>query len=329
VAKAKKINCKNILGNEILILEIEKEPMRDLGFFLQKSKLPILVSTHVGEIPLDFVFFAGEKEDIKETLKIVKILPPQAKLVLNFDDETVREIADIANQKVLTFGFQKGADLQATDIKLNSGTNFKLNFKGSIIPVWLHSLFGKEQIYSALAAISVGILLDLNLIEISQAFKNYKSLPGKMRLIKGIKNSFILDDTASASVFSMMEALEILGKIEIEKLQPFKKVPENPRKIAVLGDILGIGKYTIEAHEAIGEKVKMAADLLFVVGQRAKFIAQGAIAKGMPKEKIFQFDKVEEAAISLQNEIKQGDLILVDGSKEMQMQKIIKEIKAF
>ena len=73
---------------------------------------------------------------------------------------------------------------------------------------------------------------------------------------------FLLDDSKDASPLFTLEALEILRKIQ---------TPE--RKIAVLGNILGIGKYTIEAHESIGEKVKGSANLLFTVGARAKFIA--------------------------------------------------------
>lgn len=302
---------------EILIFEVDLDVLKfqNLEFLIKNSSLPILVATHVGEIPPDQDFFAGEKEDVKEVLNLAKILPENGNLILNFDDETVREIEDLTDFKTLTFGFQEGANFQATDVKLNTGTNFKLNYRRNIVPVWLDYLFGKEQIYSALSAISVGIVLNLNLVEICQALKFYKSLPGKMRLIKGVKNSLIFDDSESASVFSMAEALEILGKI-----------PTGERKIAILGDILGIGKYTIEAHESIGERVSKNANLLFTVGPRAKFIAQGAISKGMPEEKIFQFEKIEEAGIALQKEIKEGDLILVDGSTEMKMEKIIEEI---
>jgi len=303
--------------NEILIFETEVEKYKVFEFLVKNSRLPILVVTQVGEIPFDRDFFAGEKKDVEEILKLAKILPAFSPLILNFDDETIREIKDLTNLKTLTFGFQERADFRATDIKLNLGTNFKLNYQGNIVPIWLERLFGKEQIYAALAAISVGIIFDLNLVEISQAFKNYQSLPGKMRLIKGIKDSLILDDSESASVFSMIEALEILGKIEIKG-----------RKIAVLGDILGIGKYVIEAHEAIGERVARVANLLFTIGPRAKFIAQGAYTKGMSEEKIFQFEKIEEIGKALRDEIKEGDSILVDGSKEMEMSKIVEEIKA-
>ena len=308
------------INSEILIFDSDlrnSSSVETLRFFIKNSSLPVLVVSHVGDIPPEKDFFAGEKEKTLTIRKLAKTMPAQGFLVLNFDDETVREIKDETNLKELTFGFQEGADFRATDLKLNTGTNFKINYKGNIVPVWLEKLFGKEQVYSALSAAAVGTVFDLNLVQISQALKNYQSLPGKMRLIEGIKHSWILDDSESANVFSMTEAIEILGKI-----QGFK------RKIAVLGDIIGIGKYTIEAHEAIGERVARNSDLLFTFGQRAKFIAQGAIQKGMVLEKIFQFDTINEGKLKLQDEIKEGDLILVDGSKEMEMAKVVEEIKA-
>ncbi|MDI6603253.1 MAG: Mur ligase family protein [Patescibacteria group bacterium] len=309
------------IGQKLFLLETDLTPHQiwwgeKLRFLIKHSSLPILVVTHVGDIPFDKNFFAGELEKTLEIRKLAKGLPSHGYLILNFDDETVREIKDETNLKEITFGLQEGADFRATDIKLNTGTNFKINYKGNIVPIWLEKLFGKEQIYSALVAAVVGTIFDFNLVEISQALKDYQSLPGKMRLIEGIKNSWILDDSESASVFSMTEALAILGK-----LSGFK------RKIAVLGDIIGIGKFTIEAHEAIGERVARTSDLLFTFGQRAKFIAQGACTKGMSLEKIFQFDTIEEGKLKLQEEIKEGDLILVDGSKEMKMGEIIEAIK--
>ncbi len=305
------------VGRDVLIFEFNPGKLKKFKIFIKNSSLPILVVTNIGDIPPEKYFFAGDKEKVSKIKELVKLIPSHGFLVLNFDDETVRELKTETIAHNLTFGFQERADFRATDINLNTGTNFKINYRGNIVPIWLENLFGKEQIYSALAATAVGTLFDLNLIEISQALKSYQSLPGKMRLIKGIKNSWILDDSESATVFSMIEAIEILGKI-----QNFK------RKIAVLGDILGIGKYTIEAHEAIGEKVAKNADLLFTFGSRAKFIAEGAKRKGMALEKIFQYDTIEEGKIDLQNEIQKEDLILVDGSKEMRMANVVKEIRA-
>jgi len=307
------------LGKEILVLESDLKNTRDLKrykFLINQSSLVVLVVTHVGDIPLEQDFFAAEREKMEEILSLAKILPASNYLVLNFDDETVREIGDLTNLKTLTFGFQERADLRASDIKINGGTNFKINYKGNIVPVWLERLFGKEQIYSALAGVGIGIIFDLNLVEISQALKDYKSLPGKMRMIEGINNSKILDDSEGATIFSMIESVEIIGK-----LQGYK------RKIAVLGDVVGAGKYAIEAHETIGEKVAQNTDILFTFGARAKFIAEGAKNKGMAVDKIFQYDTIDDGKLKLKDEIKEGDLILVDGSKEMKMEEIVEQIK--
>lgn len=314
ISQALKLHSKKFVFESDLA---KSRDIKKFKFLLRNSKLPILVGTHIGDIPPDRDFFDGEKKETLSIRELAEILPTHGYLVLNFDDETVREIKDKAKVHCLTYGFQTGASLRATEINTNlDGTNFKIDYQGNIVPFWLRNLFGKEQIYSALAAISVGIIKDINLVEISQALKSYQSFPGKMRLIEGIKNTLILDDSENATVLSMIEALEVLGKIGKEK-----------RKIAVLGDILGAGKYTIEAHETIGGKVVRTSDLLFTFGARAKFIAQGARRKGMKEENIFEFDTTEQGKLELQKQIKQGDIILIDGSSEMEMAGVAKEIK--
>ena len=178
--------------NKILIFEADLKKSSDIEkfkFLVKKSELPIIVVTHIGEIPADKDFFAGRKIETSPMRKIAEILPFQGFLILNFDDETVREVKNETIAHSLTCGFQKGADLQATDINTDfEGINFKINYKGNIVPFWLENLFGKEQIYSVLAAIAVGVVKDINLVEILQALKSYQSFPGNMRLIKGIKN---------------------------------------------------------------------------------------------------------------------------------------------
>ncbi len=309
------------IDKDVFICDAGDWSRNDLKFFFSKSKLPILVITHIGEYHPEKEFFAGDLKDAEEIVDLAKSLPAHGWLVLNYDDEVVRDIHNQSCAHPLTFGMGARADIKISDVVLTQfpdiGTNFKINYEGKTVPVWLEKLFGKENIYAALAAAAVGETLELNLIEISVALKRYCGVSGKLRIMDGIKKSFILDDSENASVLSMAEALDIMNKIEVPG-----------RKIAVLGDIVGVGKYTIEAHEAIGEKVGRTADLLFTVGNRARFFAQGAIAKGMDQDSIFQFDDIQRAGIKLQEEIKTGDLILVDGSKEMNMGEVILEVKA-
>jgi len=110
------------------------------------------------------VLFAADLEKTK--------LSSRECLVYNFDKEGLRKIREKAPQtKLLTFGFQEGADFQASDLRQDGGTNFKINYQGKIVPVWLEGSPTREEIYSVLAASAIGVLLVLNLVEISQALK--------------------------------------------------------------------------------------------------------------------------------------------------------------
>ncbi len=143
-------------------------------------------------------------------------------------------------------------------------------------------------------------------------------MPARSRweLIAGIKRTLGFDDSYNASPLSIYAAIETLTDL------PAK------RKIAVLGDMLEIGKYTIEAHENIGRLVAKAADVLVTVGARAKFIAESARESGMKKTGILSFDTAEDAAKSLKESLREGDLVLVKGSHAMRLEIVVNELKA-
>ena len=236
---------------------------------------------------------------------------------MNFDDESIRETKNNRFARSLTFGFASKADIRATDLVLtnlpNMGINFKINYQGSTVPVWLERTFGKEQIYSALAAAAAGEFLGLNLVEISEALKYYRSIPGKMRLIPGIKNSWVLDNSAGDSIFLTIEAIDVLGKIHLER----------GRKIAVLE----IGKLASNNQKDVWEKAVKTTDLLFTVGKNEVLFTDEAFEKVMPENKVFRLDGAKEVSVALKKEIKENDLVLVDGSEEISMMDIVEEIK--
>lgn len=313
---------------EILILEMGADKPGDIGYLLSIVRPKIGVVTAIGEIPAHVEFFAGPEELAKEKAKLPASLPVNGYAILNFDDDTVLAMKSGTKAHPLTFGLGEGASVRATDIHLffrrengepAAGLSFKANYKGSIVPVRLLNVFGKHQVYAALAGIAAGSALNMNLVEISQALANYKSPPGRLNLLKGIKNTVILDDTYNASPMATRAALETLAEISLEN---------NGRKIAVLGDMLEIGKYSVEAHQTIGQIARKIADVIFTVGPRAKFIAEEAESLGFSKDKIFRFDDSVSAGKELQKIIQEGDVILVKGSQSMRMEKIVEEIMA-
>jgi len=306
-----------------LVLEMGADRPGDIKYLTDFIPLKIGVITALGDIPVHVEFFADPQQVAKEKRNLITSLNDNGVAILNYDDESVRQMAEGIIAKVLTFGLKEKADVRATNYDLKivseevvSELTFKLEFKGSSIPAKLINVLGVQHLYSALAATAVGIVFNINLVEIVEALKEFQPLPGRMRLIRGIKNTLIVDDSYNAALLSMEAALESL------------RIFNERRKIVVLGDMLEIGEYAPEAHKRIGKKAAEIADLIFTVGPRAKFIAEEAIKQGIPENRIFQFMVSDDAAMKVQEEIKEGDVILIKGSRAMRMEKITKEIMA-
>lgn len=104
------------------------------------------------------------------------------------------------------------------------------------------------------------------------------------------------------------------------------EIKNEGRKIAVLGDMLELGKHTKVAHEEIGEVAKESAEILVVVGPRALSIKQGALEAGMSQKKIFDFSDARQAGEFLKNFVKENDLIFVKGSQGMRLERTVEAI---
>ncbi len=322
---------------KILVIEMGADRPGDIEYLTHFVKPKVGIITAIGDIPVHVEFFESPQQLALEKKKLVDSLNHDGVAVLNYDDNMVRVMGESAKSKLLTYGFGDEADIKATNYEskpanledegIFGSVTFKLNFKGSAVPVKLINVLGKHQVYSALAAAAVGIIFNLNLIEISEGLRAFKFLPGRMKLLKGIKNTLIIDDSYNAAPLSMLAALEALKEFYHQQRAIFPASKEI-RTIAVLGDMLEIGKYAPDVHEQVGRKAVEAVDLLFTVGERAKFIAEGARAKGMAKNKIFEFYASDEAAKPLQEIIQEGDIILIKASRAIKMERVVKEIMA-
>ena len=232
----------------------------------------------------------------------------------------------LTRARIITYGIiNNNADIKASEIIVSEGENdkisglsFKLSYQGSTVPVLLPNILGEHLIYAALSAVAVGQVYNLNLVDIAQALRLFKAPKGRMNLIEGLKNTYIIDDTYNAGPDSTLAALNVLGKISI-----------TGKKFAVLGDMLELGDYTEEGHRQVGAAVfNNHLDYLIAVGEKAKFIASETERQGLKRDNIFIFSDTEKAGLFLQAKIKNGDFILVKGSQGMRMEKIVKEVMA-
>jgi len=306
---------------EVLVLEMGADRLGDIAYLTSFVKCNVGVVTAIGEIPVHVEFFQTADQVAKEKVNILKCLEKDGWAVLNFDDERVKTMARRTQGKIFSYGFDEKANLRAVnleqhlDILGEAGISFKVDYQGSNVPLRLKNVYAKHQVYSVLAGVAVGLIFKMNLIEITEALKNYEPPAGRLRLIRGIKNSWIVDDTYNSSPSSTLGALELLA------LMP-------GRKIAVIGDMLELGSFTEEAHRRVGAKAAQVAEFVFAVGERAIFLADEAKKQGISKEKVFHFASAEEAGYLLQDLMAEGDIILVKGSQGIRMEKVVKEIMA-
>ncbi|OGZ03924.1 MAG: hypothetical protein A2604_03125 [Candidatus Liptonbacteria bacterium RIFOXYD1_FULL_36_11] len=306
---------------QILILEFGAENQGEIKELIKIAKPSLVVMTAIGNIPPHSESFSTAEAAIREKAKILEHLSSSGCAVLNFDDPAILPMEERTKAEIITFGFKKGSDIRLSNFSLREedekpiGISFKLNNYSSSVPIRLDDIFGKSAAYASAAAAAVALRFNSNLVKVSQNLSSNFSTPERcLKLLPGIKETFIIDDTCGSSPVSIKEALDVL-----------KNLPAK-RKIAVLGDMLNLGRYTIDAHEEAGNLAANSANFLITIGARSKFTAAAAIKK-MPKSKVFSFDSVEEAGKKVQAIIKKGDLILIKASEEIHAEKVVEEIK--
>ncbi|PJE75473.1 hypothetical protein COV04_04695 [Candidatus Uhrbacteria bacterium CG10_big_fil_rev_8_21_14_0_10_48_11] len=313
---------------QVLILEMGADHPGDLAYLTSLAKPDISVLAAISSAHLEF--FKSLEEVAMEKRTILENLKPKGIAVLNEDDAMVLASKVRKDVTVFRYGLSDKADVTATEPRpyfngieekhIDGGITFKLNYKGSSVPVHFEGILGKPAIASALAATSVGLSLGMNLVDISHAFEKYRGTPGRLRLLAGVKGTTIIDDSYNASPIAMVAAVTALAETPKEKKQ---------WRWAILGDMAELGSETERGHEAVGKELaKQQIDGLVTVGERARMIAQAARGAGLDARNIFSFSKAEEAGKFLQERLETGDVVLIKGSQIMRMEKIVKEIMA-
>jgi len=283
----------------------------------------IAVITRFGDTPAHIEYYKSPDELYEEKANLVKALRPTGVLVMNADDERVLAMREKTKAMSLTYGLSKDAMFRATNISITyndgrpTGTTFKLEYDGNVLPVSMAGVLGVQPVYSALSAVAVGAFLKHNVVDIIGRLSQHISPPGRMRVIQGIKGSTIIDDTYNASPVASLAAIDAL-----------KKIKTKGRRIAVLGDMLELGKFTIDEHKRVGEQAGGFVDTLLVVGPRAKYMVEGAMLAGMSEKSIIEFDDSHLAGKYLESIIGEGDVILIKGSQGMRMERAVEEIMA-
>ena len=326
---------------EILILEMAADHPGDIAYLLRIVKPQIGVLTSIS--PTHLEFFKEIENVFAEKQLLIKNLPLNGWAILNKDDKLIAPLGNKIRSKVLTFGLEEEAMVRGIEISLSQslekkeielkGLQFKIKYQGHVVPVFLSGVISHSQVYAILAAVAIGLSLNLNLLTIANYLSSYQHLPSRMSVLKGKKGIVIIDDTYNSSPLAVKEALRTLSEI---------KIASESRKFVVLADMLELGKKSKDLHYEIGEEVaKGNFNFLLTYGKESREIARGAREKVRPKsdlesdlgseearneKNIFSFEHQNQLIKFLKENILAGDMILVKGSRGMKMEKVVKAL---
>jgi len=233
--------------------------------------------------------------------------------VLNVDDPWFDQLRLPTRAAVVTVGSQKFADIRASEIEINGAVRFRLSIakKRDDVIIRLRTV-GKHMVYNALQAAAIGYMQGLELDEIREGLESvsYPAMRMQQVDVDGIR---FLNDCYNATVPSMKAALESLDC-----------VPCEGKKIAVLGDMLELGAFEQQSHREMGLlAANVGLDRLVTVGSSARWIAEGAMEAGLSVSHIQTVDDVQQVIHSLRGALKEGDLVLLKGSRQLRLETVL------
>jgi UDP-N-acetylmuramoyl-tripeptide--D-alanyl-D-alanine ligase len=313
---------------EWLVLEVGADRPGDIKRVARWLPVDIAVITRLPEVPVHVEFFQSASQVVEEKAALIDALVPDGTLVLYADDARTSQFKErAAGKKIITFGFVPEADVRAEDMTIlfeegqerwPVGMSARIVVAGVSAPIQVLGTLGAHTLLPALAAGAVGQALGKSASDISLALKAYEPPQGRMHLVRGIKDTLVIDDTYNSSPAAVIAALDTL-----------KNIPVFGRRIAVLGDMLELGRLSVEEHRKIGMYIMESnVDMLVTVGFRARDIAEGAQSGGMSEQMILQFEDAQKAGEELAALVQSGDCILVKGSQSMRMERTVKELMA-
>jgi UDP-N-acetylmuramoyl-tripeptide--D-alanyl-D-alanine ligase len=314
---------------EWLVLEIGADRPGDIKNLAKWLQVDVAVITRLPAVPVHVEYFDSPEEVIEEKASLINALKPQGTLVLYAGDKEAEMLKPRAGtHPVLTFGLVAHANVRIDEPKLlyeKSKESWPIGMSAEMIvgdtsaPIEVVGAIGAHALLPALAGAAVGKALNIPLEQIVKALAGYEPPLGRMHVLHGIKDTLIIDDTYNSSPAAVVAALDALNVVGTHAMS---------RKIAVLSDMLELGKHSGAEHKKVGAHAAKTCDLLLTVGLRARDIAQGALDAGMADAAILQFESAEQAGTELQSMMHERDVILVKGSQSMRMEKVVEEVMA-
>jgi UDP-N-acetylmuramoyl-tripeptide--D-alanyl-D-alanine ligase len=319
-------NLNNLIGlpltlfklharHEAVVLEMGTNRRGEIRRLTEIAEPDIGIITNVGAAHLEGLksleMIREEKGDLFNTMA------GRGVAVINSDDPNLSAWEERWAGQKITFGIRRPADVYAEHIthEGEKGTIFTL-VAGKASREITVATIGNHNVYNALAAAAAAQTCGIPFDKICRGLMSFRPVSGRMEVHRLKNGALLIDDAYNANPASVGEALKTLQELKGES-----------RSIVVLGDMLELGDQSERLHEDIGRMIgETGVGKVFLRGQFARAVAQGAMKKGLRGDQIHFDFSPEEITESLRRGLKEGDWVLVKGSRRMKMEEIVQEI---
>lgn len=303
--------------HDVAVIEIGTNHFGEIEYLCKILQPTHGLITNIGNEHLEFFKdINGVAREEGELFKHLASRNNKSVAFVNADDKRVLKLSRTLAHSI-SFGSNKNnLDITCTCQTINesgkysievfvkkSNKRFKVNLP---IP-------GKHNIQNAIAAFAVGIHFKVPPAKIVKALESFKPSNKRMETVS-VKRVKIINDTYNANLDSMLSAIEVL-----------KRMKSQGKKIIVLGDMLELGKSSIQHHRLIGDAInkffKKDSAHLFTFGKISQHINRTAKLKN----KKHYTDK-KSMSVDLLKIISSGDVVLVKGSRGMRMEEIVNSL---
>lgn len=306
---------------EWLVLEVGADRPGDIASIAHWLHPDIVVLTRFPDVPVHVEYFGSKEAVIEEKRHLRRALLPTGTLVVNADDPIIRTEQVREGQHLLSYGFTKDAVVRASALRVTytkhkpTGIAYKVAYQEETLQIALPGVLGVQHVYPMLAAITCGLAEGMSFSAMPELAATHTPAPGRMRILDGMHNTVLIDDTYNASPVAVEAAVTAAGFLK-----------RTGKLFVVLGDMLELGEYSVDEHKRISGIVSEHATDFYAVGIRMR--AAGAAAREQGKEglNVLEFENAEQAVGALLQTVGEGDVVLVKGSQSMRMERVVKAL---
>ena len=293
---------------EVVVSEMGMNHKGEIAQIAGLLRPTIGVYTNIAPVHIEFF---GTIEKIAEAKReLLENLAQPATVVVNADNEHVMRISEGFHGRRVTYGLDHAAEYRATNIRERGllGTRFTLEAERRSIELEL-VLPGRHNLENLLAAIATARLVGIAWESIERGVRDVK--PAYHRgVIVPWRGATIYDDSYNSNPYALKRALELMTQAET-----------GGRRIAVIGDMLELGEQETQFHRDAGRSIPKSIDVVVGVGKRSQALLEGARETGL--KALHHFADAKSAGEFLKDEIREGDLVLIKGSRGVGLDKIV------